>query len=221
MDRKCDRFALMVAPWLLAASVPAVAGTVYQWNGGNCLTGASLVSTCTDTSTVPAGGPTLTYSAISDTGATTNGQRGLASAYVGNYNPNLGITSRSGPNSSPANTQETTAAPDHAIDNNGNSEFMELSFASAVNLTQVQLGYYSGDSDITVLAYTGSGTPTFSGQDLQQYRRVDRASAERMGARRELLQCLHFRQRNLHHGRSRKGHHFDDLRLQLLAHRRV
>ncbi len=169
MKNKYEWFVALGASWLLAVSLPAAAGTIYQWNAGNCASvggSPAITLSCTDTSTSPSGGPTVTYSAISDTGATTNGQKGLAAAYVGNYNPNLGATSAAGPNSSPANTQESTTPPDHALDNNLNSEFIELNFGgTSVNLTQVQLGYFSGDSDITVLAYTGGGAPSsFTGK---------------------------------------------------------
>ncbi len=37
------------------------------------------------------------------------------------------------------------------------------SFSSAIDLNKVTVGYISGDSDITVLAYTGAGTPTLAG----------------------------------------------------------
>lgn len=51
-------------------------------------------------------------------------------------------------------------SPEHALDNNGRYEMVLLSFSDAVNLTKVKLGWTSGDSDITVLAYTGAGAPT-------------------------------------------------------------
>ncbi len=48
------------------------------------------------------------------------------------------------------------ASPQHAMDNNGYSEFMLFSFGSLVQLGAVEIGWYkSSDSDITVLAYTG------------------------------------------------------------------
>ena len=37
------------------------------------------------------------------------------------------------------------------------------SFASSVALTKLNIGYMSGDSDITVLAYTGAGAPPLAG----------------------------------------------------------
>lgn len=48
--------------------------------------------------------------------------------------------------------------PEHAIDNEQRYEMALLQFSDLVQLTKVNLGYYSGDSDITVMAYTGSAT---------------------------------------------------------------
>ncbi|ANH70499.1 hypothetical protein ABE85_12190 [Mitsuaria sp. 7] len=47
-------------------------------------------------------------------------------------------------------------SPNHALDNYGYQDLILLKFDSAVNLTQVKLGWWQYDSDITVLAYTGS-----------------------------------------------------------------
>ena len=165
MKLKFERIAVVIAPWLLAASLPATAAGIDQWDNGGTGAGAcgagGLMTNCQDAAgkdplNNPVA-PSLTYSAISDTG--TGGQ--LAAAYVGNYNPNMGVTSQAGPNTaatscSIAGAQECTNAPEHAMDNVGNSEFLLLSFGSAVTMKDVQLGYQSGDSDITVMAYTGA-----------------------------------------------------------------
>lgn len=47
------------------------------------------------------------------------------------------------------------AQPEHAIDNNQRYEMVMLQFGTKVNLTSASFGYVSGDSDYTVLAYTG------------------------------------------------------------------
>ena len=177
MKWKYTWLALLVAPWLLTVSLPAAATAIDRWDGGNCLTGPALQTSCTDTVTDPvaSNGPTVTYSAISDTDSltgVTGGTRTLAAAYVGNYSPNLGVTSRSGPNTaatgcSVITTQECQTPPEDAMDNVGNSEFMLLSFASNVTLTDVQLGAHNAgilDSDITVLAYITGGAPTLAGR---------------------------------------------------------
>lgn len=172
MKLEYERIAVLVAPWLLAASLPAAATGIDQWDVGNC-TGLNQL-TCSDTST-PGGGPTLTYSAISDTAATVAGGNGLGAAYVVMYSGGLGVTGLAGPNAAAqtaagcgtpnaAGAQETTCVPQHAMDNNGNFEMILLSFSSAVTLNALQLGYINTDSDISVLAYSGAGTPTFAGK---------------------------------------------------------
>ena len=168
MNRKYGWIAALVAPWLLAASLPAGALTTYQWDVTGCA-GSNQVS-CSDTSSSGVGDPGVTFSAISDTGGTTLGTKLLAEAYVVKYGTNhLGVTSEAGINSA-ANgtspygtgenapgTEETKTSPQHAMDNNGNSEFMLLSFGSAITLSQVTLGWSQTDSDITVLAYQPTG----------------------------------------------------------------
>ena len=173
MKRKYEWLAALTAPWLLAASLPAVAVTTYQWDVGTCT--GSFQSTCTDSSN-PSGGPGVTYSAISDTGVNFNGLKSLAAAYVVAYGTHLAVTSQAGPNAAANGTfpygagenapgaQETTASPQHAMDNDGNSEFMLLNFGAtnSVSLSQVTLGWSQNDSDITVLAYQGAGAPVLT-----------------------------------------------------------
>lgn len=59
-------------------------------------------------------------------------------------------------------TGESNDSPQHSLDNNGNVESLMLDFTSTggqVALSHIQLGWSSGDSDLTLFAYTGSGTP--------------------------------------------------------------
>jgi hypothetical protein len=54
--------------------------------------------------------------------------------------------------------------PNHAIDNNGvYTEGVLLSFSSSTILTGINLGYVSGDADISVFRFTGTAAPTLSG----------------------------------------------------------
>lgn len=50
-------------------------------------------------------------------------------------------------------------APNHAMDNNGNTEGVLLSFTSSVVLTSIGIGYKSGDADISLWRYTGTSAP--------------------------------------------------------------
>lgn len=47
--------------------------------------------------------------------------------------------------------------PQHSMDNDGTQDLLLFKFDSSIALQQFQLGWYSTDSDISVLAYTGSG----------------------------------------------------------------
>jgi len=50
----------------------------------------------------------------------------------------------------------------HGLDNIGNNESLLFSFGTSVSLSSVTIGYISGDSDISVLAYTGGTIPPSS-----------------------------------------------------------
>ena len=53
-----------------------------------------------------------------------------------------------------------TSAPEHALDNNVNTELIAYKFTSAVVLDSVDFSYINGDSDISVLRWVGAGAPT-------------------------------------------------------------
>lgn len=65
-----------------------------------------------------------------------------------------------------------TGSPNHALDNNGYKESLVLSFSTAVKLTSLTIGWpetTTYDSDVSVLAYTGSGTPIKTGSGGYSY----------------------------------------------------
>jgi len=51
------------------------------------------------------------------------------------------------------------SSPEHAVDNNERYDSILYSFDKAISLTEVSISWYSGDSDITVLAYTDTVNP--------------------------------------------------------------
>lgn len=51
------------------------------------------------------------------------------------------------------------SSPEHAIDNNERVDSILFSFTNKVNLSSFNAGWVSGDSDFTVMAFTGSGDP--------------------------------------------------------------
>lgn len=74
---------------------------------------------------------------------------GLQSAYLGTYSGGLGVT----------NMGESGSSPNHSTDNAGYTDSILFTFSEAVNVDSMQVGYVDTDSDYTVMAYTGSGTP--------------------------------------------------------------
>jgi len=143
MRAKSTWIAVLLAPWLVAVGFPVAAMVKWDNATGTCASPSGpdgSMASCAPTT--PSGGTSLTETALSNTGA---GGTLVAAAYVGTYGGGLGITSQG----------EALSDPQHAMDNNGNSEFMLLSFGASVKLGAVEIGYFSGDSDVSVLAYTG------------------------------------------------------------------
>lgn len=123
--------------------------------------GVASAATWTYSSTSPVSNSGLTATATAFSAA--NNSTATIAATTAYYGGGLGVTSKG----------ETTASPQHAIDNNGAIETVMLSFSDGVsgissgdkvNLTSVKFGWVSGDSDFSVYAYTGSSsTPSPSG----------------------------------------------------------
>ncbi|XVJ68372.1 MAG: PEP-CTERM sorting domain-containing protein [Rhizobacter sp.] len=66
-------------------------------------------------------------------------------------------------------TGTDSGSPQHAFDNNGTTEMLSLQFGTKVDLDSVTVGWSSGDADLSVLAYTGSGSATpVAGQTWSQ-----------------------------------------------------
>lgn len=57
----------------------------------------------------------------------------------------------------------TPGSPNHSIDNihPGTYDFVMVQFSSAVILSQIGIGWAAGDSDATVMRWTGDSAPTF------------------------------------------------------------
>jgi len=116
--------------------------------------GAAQAATWTlSTGGTTTSGLTATSSAYSATNTTTD----TLSATLHGWSGGLGVQSAG----------ETNTDPQHAIDNNGAIETVMISFsngvpgitaADKVNLTGLNMGWASNDSDFTVYAYTGTGT---------------------------------------------------------------
>lgn len=125
----------------LASLLPMSANALSTWTASSC------VSNCSETGDAA---PNVSYSAysaaINTSGGAYSSTNGFAQSTLAYYSGNgFGVTAPGGDSQS----------PNHALDNYGYQDLILLKFDSAVNLTQVKLGWWQYDSDITVLAYTG------------------------------------------------------------------
>jgi hypothetical protein len=158
---------------LVAAALNATAASAapITWNLSSGASGCSNAGSGNGNSrTCTASGESVTASAWSNTAGQTNVN--LETAQLGVYGGGLGVTNRDAfvtdvwdrGGSMPVDMDVTeSAAPEHAIDNNDRYDSVFLNFGSSVTLTGLNLGYVSGDSDFTVLAFTGIGAPTLGG----------------------------------------------------------
>jgi len=145
----CGAFALL--------SVPSFAAGTWSLDSG-CDNSSSIGNTLT-CGTV--GGTTLTAQAYSTgTGSVAAPTTGtvFAAANVRNWGSGngLGVVS----------VNEDATKPNHATDNQNGTDLILLTFGQAVNITKLTLGYWAGDADITLMAYTGAATPGIVGQTL-------------------------------------------------------
>lgn len=141
--QKVQQRLIGMAAVALASLLPFSAHALSTWTAGNC------VSNCSETGDAA---PNVSYSAYSAAINTTSSGAysstgGFAQSTLAYYSGSgFGVTAPGGDSQS----------PNHALDNYGYQDLILLKFDTAVNLTQVKLGWWQYDSDITVLAYTGS-----------------------------------------------------------------
>lgn len=156
----------------MLAVLGAPAFAEISWTFTGCVDGA-VGATCSKTSS----GVTATAQAWSNTknnAANTVFDNSMETAYLRQYSGGLGITNRDGvTTASPCATGKDCAeadnlSPEHAVDNNQRYDSILFTFSEAIKLTQVTIGWPTStppnDSDITVLAYEGSGAPTLDGK---------------------------------------------------------
>ncbi len=147
-----NRIVTMLAACTLAAMAPS-AFALSTWNfstsGGCAQSGSGFGNSWSCNATGP--GPTATATAWSTTGSGAS----FAAANAAQYGTSgFGVR----------NTVETlsAASPDHSMDNSGQTDLLSLKFASSVKLDSLKLGWYSNDSDVSVLAYTSASPPPSS-----------------------------------------------------------
>ncbi|MGC4078845.1 MAG: PEP-CTERM sorting domain-containing protein [Rubrivivax sp.] len=139
---------LVTASALMALGL-GVAGTASAQSTWNLLNscnpngGTTTVATCTSggkavTVTAYAAGSGEKFAGASMTEWTSNGSTlGIGVSYNG----------------------EPTGSPNHAIDNETKTELVMLNFTTATMLSALSIGWYQTDADISVLRWTGQGTP--------------------------------------------------------------
>jgi hypothetical protein len=143
--------------WSTSFAAYCTTGTAGCAAGG----GTDYGSTMTFSSNGGASGPAVTLSAWGSTTLSTSST--IQRASIQNYgNPNgFGITSQSAGELTASHTPDSTSPTyQHAIDNTTAYESLMLSFASAVTLNSITVGFTGVDADATILEYTGSGNPT-------------------------------------------------------------
>jgi hypothetical protein len=149
---------------LAGCAVPAWADTSWTFT---CVSDCNTsTGTFGNTRTATADNIKVTASAFSNTYST--GNTILQTAYLSYWGGGLGVTNRDRCTSSTTcGDYMEGSSPEHAIDNNQRYDSVLFSFTDAgtgaatdINLTQVALGWFENDADISVFAYTtGTGKP--------------------------------------------------------------
>lgn len=165
---------LLATMGALATTAMAPASAALTWNfangTGNCTAATDAGcwgNTLTRTSTGGATNFNSTASAFSSTGASAT----IQNAYLASWSGGLGVANRNSGVDPNEGTPRATTAPEHSIDSQGSNavttttgagavyDSVLFSFASAVTLTQITLGWAAYDSDVSVLAWNGTGAP--------------------------------------------------------------
>ena len=168
-----------IAPLLIGLACASPFAHAAEWKIGD----VPGNFTATTYEITPAGAPKATLTAWSNTLNGSNTQ--LESAYMDSWGWNfasgdsghdLGVRNQDyvARTNQSADSGEN-ASPEHSIDNNDRYDMVLFSFASDVVLDQIKVGYTgcvgtgcTRDSDMTVLAYVGTGAPTMAGQTYAQ-----------------------------------------------------
>lgn len=103
----------------------------------------------------------MTYTNASSKSVTLNGYANTATGstietayltYQGSSG--LGMTSRDSTANDEVSNTGTANAPQHALDNQGATEGILFDFGASFNLSQIDIGWFQTDSDLSVYAYT-------------------------------------------------------------------
>lgn len=153
---------VLIGVALSLGAAPALAATWLKTttgSGSTCsaINNASAPTSCViGNSSATGGGATLSAWSNTDTSGR------WEAANITNWNGGLGVKNKATATQDPNEGGE----PEHAFDNNDRTDAMLYRFESTVALTSLTTGWSNTDQDITVLRYTGTGTPTMSNFSL-------------------------------------------------------
>lgn len=165
----------------LLTAQAALAVTTWTFTSGGTETGANAYG---NSRKWTSGGTSVTATAWSNTkdSATYGSNTLLEQGYLAQYSGGLAVENKDCQASygaaschSGAQGGDTgeTSVPEHSMDNSGRFDSELFQFGSSVKMTSVSVGWPSAndgyDSDIYILAYTGSGTPTDGTTLLKNY----------------------------------------------------
>jgi len=168
MTSKMPR-ALITAMAALCCCGSAQAVTNWSLTGSSTFTG-SYNNTLTFNGTGDGGG-TMTATAWSNTkNSSSSPSAYLESAYLAKYGGGLGVRnqdSRATTGVGSGDGSEGTA-PNHSLDNENRNDSILFDFGAgkSMQLQSLTVGWWSKDSDIFVLAYTGTGVPDFTSTNV-------------------------------------------------------
>lgn len=87
----------------------------------------------------------------------------LDTAYLYVYDGGIGVKNRDASSStSTRGDNSESSSPEHSVDNNQRYDSVLFSFSTAIDLNSVSIGWWSGDSDISVLRYDGDDSVSTS-----------------------------------------------------------
>lgn len=143
----------------LLVSLPAAATTWTMPTSGNCDPYAGGGCAFGNTRTVSSAGISVTASAWANTKNGANVQ--IQDAYLAAYGGGLGVQNRDG---NGGGDGVEGGVPEHATDNNERNDMILFNFKESgadvkVHLTSMNIGWSNGDSDFSIFAYLGAGTP--------------------------------------------------------------
>lgn len=153
------RFALsaLLLSGVVCAGSASAAPLTWNLTSSSCTSSGSSDGNTRTCGSSPSGGPSVTASAWANTQGTAN--TNIENAYLEAFSGGLGVRNRDRTSTDP----NEAGTPQHAVDNINIYDSVLFSFANTVRLTDLSIGYFSGDSDVTVLAYLGGGAPSLAG----------------------------------------------------------